>query len=411
MIVPEHIWSSVSHADARSTFRNDPPLVGTGPMIVSEFQQGQFARLTPNAHFRAGQPKIAGPIFSFFPSANSIAQGLKSGNLDYGMNLTAAQWSDLSRTKRSLSERDGPRLAIIFGAHEQGRVACHLYPAAAERTRFHQMGEITNIMALENLQVHFPGRCGMLSNLFGRPAAHVRAIDGVYLTVRRGEILAVVGESGSGKSTVGRVITKLVQPTGGKLVFDGKDMTSVEALALRPYRHRVQIIFQDAYQALNPRHTIFDIVAEGVRSLHLVSGHEAIMQRVAKSLASAGLNPPQDFFARFPHELSGGQRQRVVIAGALAVEPELIVADEPVSTLDVSIRAQILQVLIDLRTQRNMALLFITHDLPVAWSIADRIVVVYLGRIVEIGSADDITFNPKHPIRSLSGLPLRRSGR
>lgn len=259
------------------------------------------------------------------------------------------------------------------------------------------MGEVTNIMALENLQVHFPGRGGMLSNLFGRPAAHVRAIDGVDLTVRRGEILAVVGESGSGKSTVGRVITKLVQPTGGKLVFDGKDMTSVEGLALRPYRHRVQMIFQDAYQALNPRHTIFDIVAEGVRSLHLVSGHEAIMQRVAKSLAAAGLNAPQDFFARFPHELSGGQRQRVVIAGALAVEPELIVADEPVSMLDVSIRAQILQVLIDLRTQRNMALLFITHDLPVAWSIADRIAVMYLGRIVEIGSADDITFNPKHP--------------
>lgn len=273
------------------------------------------------------------------------------------------------------------------------------------------MGEVTNIMALENLQVHFPGRGGMLSNLFGRPAAHVRAIDGVDLTVRRGEIVAVVGESGSGKSTVGRVITKLVPPTGGKLVFDGKDMTSVEGSALRPYRRRVQMIFQDAYQALNPRHTIFDIVAEGVRSLHLVSGHEAIMQRVAKSLVAAGLNPPQDFFARFPHELSGGQRQRVVIAGALAVEPELIVADEPVSMLDVSIRAQILQVLMDLRTQRNMALLFITHDLPVAWSIADRIAVMYLGRIVEIGSVDDITFNPKHPIRSLSGMPLRRSGR
>ncbi|WP_024312572.1 ABC transporter ATP-binding protein [Sinorhizobium medicae] len=259
------------------------------------------------------------------------------------------------------------------------------------------MGEVTDIMALENLQVHFPGRGGMLSNLFGRPAAHVRAIDGVDLTVRRGEIVAVVGESGSGKSTVGRVITKLVQPTGGKLVFDGKDMTSVEGSALRPYRRRVQMIFQDAYQALNPRHTIFDIVAEGVRSLHLVSGHEAIMHRVAKSLVAAGLNPPQDFFARFPHELSGGQRQRVVIAGALAVEPELIVADEPVSMLDVSIRAQILQVLMDLRTQRNMALLFITHDLPVAWSIADRIAVMYLGRIVEIGSVDDITFNPKHP--------------
>ncbi|PBB24465.1 ABC transporter ATP-binding protein [Mesorhizobium sp. WSM4307] len=259
------------------------------------------------------------------------------------------------------------------------------------------MADVTNIMALQNLQVHFPGRGGMFGSLFGRTSAQIRALDGVDLTIARGEILAIVGESGSGKSTVGRVITKLVQPTGGKLVFDGEDMTLVGGAALRPYRHRVQMIFQDAYQALNPRHTIFDIVAEGVRSLRLASGHEAITRRVAKSLAAAGLNPPQDFFARFPHELSGGQRQRVVIAGALAVEPELIVADEPVSMLDVSIRAQILQVLMDLRTQRNMALLFITHDLPVAWSIADRIAVMYLGRIVEIGSADDITFNPRHP--------------
>ncbi|WP_027534395.1 ABC transporter ATP-binding protein [Bradyrhizobium sp. WSM3983] len=260
------------------------------------------------------------------------------------------------------------------------------------------MPDAPDILRLENLQVHFPGRGGVLDHILGRPSAAVRAVDGVDLAVRRGEIVAIVGESGSGKSTLGRVITKLIQPTGGRLLFDGDDVTSMKGFsALRPYRHRVQMIFQDAYQALNPRHTVFDIVAEPLRSLRLVTDHTQLTQRVRQSHAAAGLNPPEEFFARFPHELSGGQRQRVVIAGALAVAPDLIVADEPVSMLDVSIRAQILQVLMDLRQQRNMALLFITHDLPVAWLIADRIAVMYLGRVVETGTADDITFRPRHP--------------
>jgi oligopeptide/dipeptide ABC transporter ATP-binding protein len=207
-----------------------------------------------------------------------------------------------------------------------------------------------------------------------------------------------VGESGSGKTTVGRAITKLVQPTGGRLLFDGADMAMQHGnAALRPYRRRVQMIFQDAYQALNPRHTVFDAVAEPVRSLRLASSAGAIARRVAEALVDAGLNPPSEFATRFPHELSGGQRQRVVVAGALAVDPELIVADEPVSMLDVSIRSQILHVLMELREKRNLALLFITHDLPLAWLIADRIAVMYLGRLVEIGSADDITYRPSHP--------------
>ncbi|KUM28689.1 oligopeptide ABC transporter ATP-binding protein [Mesorhizobium loti] len=259
------------------------------------------------------------------------------------------------------------------------------------------MPDTADILRLESLQVHFPAQGGVFDRILGRPAVAVRAVDGIDLNIRRGEIVALVGESGSGKTTVGRVITKLAQPTAGRLLFEGHDVTSVQSLsALRPYRHRVQMIFQDAYQALNPRHTVFDIVAEPLRSLRLAKGKQ-VTERVSEALASAGLNPPSDFFARFPHELSGGQRQRVVIAGALAVKPELIVADEPVSMLDVSIRAQILQVLVDLREKRNMALLFITHDLPLAWLIADRIAVLYLGRLVEIGSADDITFNPRHP--------------
>ncbi|RVC57173.1 ABC transporter ATP-binding protein [Mesorhizobium sp.] len=255
-----------------------------------------------------------------------------------------------------------------------------------------------NILCLENLQVHFAIHGALFDRALGRPNAAVRAVDGVDLTIGRGETVALVGESGSGKTTVGRVITKLVQATGGKLLFDGEDMTSVRgSSALRSYRHRVQMIFQDAYQALNPRHTVFDIVAEPLRSLRLVEDNRELSERVSEALSAAGLNPPDEYAERFPHELSGGQRQRVVIAGALAVKPDLIVADEPVSMLDVSIRAQILQVLVDLRQQQNMALLFITHDLPVAWLIADRIAVLYLGRVVEIGSADEITFNPKHP--------------
>ncbi|ESZ60229.1 peptide ABC transporter ATPase [Mesorhizobium sp. L103C119B0] len=260
------------------------------------------------------------------------------------------------------------------------------------------MPDTADILRLESLQVHFPIQGGLFDRVLGRPAGAVRAVDGIDLNVGRGEIVALVGESGSGKTTVGRAITKLAQPTGGKLLFEGRDMTSVQgSSALRPYRHRVQMIFQDAYQALNPRHTVFDIVGEPLRSLRLVENHAQLTERVSEALAAAGLNPPGNFFSRFPHELSGGQRQRVVIAGALAVKPELIVADEPVSMLDVSIRAQILQVLFDLRDKHNMALLFITHDLPLAWLIADRIAVLYLGKLVEIGSADEITFNPRHP--------------
>ncbi|MES0076867.1 ABC transporter ATP-binding protein [Mesorhizobium sp. M0058] len=260
------------------------------------------------------------------------------------------------------------------------------------------MPDTADMVRLEGLQVHFPIEGGLFDRVLGRPTRTVRAVDGINLSIGRGEILALVGESGSGKTTVGRAITKLAQPTGGKLLFEGRDMTSVQGpSALRPYRHRVQMIFQDAYQALNPRHTVFDIVAEPLRSLRLVESDAQLSERVSEALVAAGLNPPHDFFARFPHELSGGQRQRVVIAGALAVRPELIVADEPVSMLDVSIRAQILQVLVDLRAKHNMALLFITHDLPLAWLIADRIAVLYLGKLVEIGSADAITFNPRHP--------------
>jgi oligopeptide/dipeptide ABC transporter ATP-binding protein len=260
------------------------------------------------------------------------------------------------------------------------------------------MNRADDIVRLESLKVHFQVRGSPFDWALGRKGKQVRAVDGVDLAIGRNEIVALVGESGSGKTTIGRVIAKLEAPTGGRLIFDGDDVTETQgSRVLRPYRRRVQMIFQDAYQALNPRHTVFDAVAEPVRSLKLAKDAGELETRVSEALSAAGLNPPSEFFGRFPHELSGGQRQRVVVAGALAVRPDVIVADEPVSMLDVSIRSQILQVLMNLNEEFGLALLFITHDLPLAWLIADRIAVMYLGRLVEIGTADEITFQPRHP--------------
>jgi oligopeptide/dipeptide ABC transporter ATP-binding protein len=255
-----------------------------------------------------------------------------------------------------------------------------------------------DLLQLKGLEVHFPMQGAILSRLRGRRPEVIRAVDGIDLAIGAREIVALVGESGSGKSTTGRAIVKLQQPTAGKIVMDGQDMTAVRSSrSLRSFRRRAQMIFQDPYQALNPRQTVFDAVAEAVHSLGLARGRAAVEARVGEAMEAAGLRPARDFFQRFPHELSGGQRQRVVIAGALVVQPELIVADEPVSMLDVSIRAQILEILLNLRATRGVAFLFITHDLAVAWLIADRIAVMYLGKIVELGDAQEIIRRPRHP--------------
>ena len=232
----------------------------------------------------------------------------------------------------------------------------------------------------------------------GRPREEIRAVDGINLSISTGEIVALVGESGSGKTTTGRAVLRLQRPTGGRVLLKGQDMSKLPARAgPSAFRKRVQMIFQDPYQALNPRQTVFNTVAEAVRSMKLETSPGAIRERVAGALDDAGLRPASDFFVRFPHELSGGQRQRVVIAGALVARPELIVADEPVSMLDVSIRAQILDILVNLRETQSVAFLFITHDLAVAWLIADRIAVMYLGRVLEVGDANEVTHRPRHP--------------
>lgn len=269
------------------------------------------------------------------------------------------------------------------------------------------------LLRLEHLAVSFPLKGRTIDRLMGRPREVVRAVDGVDLGISRGEILALVGESGSGKTTVGRAIVKLQQPSSGNIWLDGEDVTTIQRSAdLRAYRRRVQMIFQDPYQALNPRQSVFEATAEPVLGLKLTRSRPERRQLVSQALEEAGLHPATDFFGRFPHELSGGQRQRVVIAGALVAQPELIVADEPVSMLDASIRAQILEIFVKLRAERNVAFLFITHDLALAWLIADRIAVMYLGKVVEVGDAQGVMDTPRHPytIALLDSIPKIHRG-
>ncbi len=253
------------------------------------------------------------------------------------------------------------------------------------------------VLEVRDLHVSFAGRVGLGAGVAGKKATISRAVDGVDLTLRRGEVLALAGESGCGKTTLARTIMGLESPNQGEIRFMGEPLGRSTKI-LREYRRRVQIVFQDPTAALNPRQTIYESVAEGLR-IHGVTAHDGMSeaQLVSRALARSGLRPPERFFLRYPHELSGGQRQRVVIAGALVLEPEIIVADEPVSSLDASVRGEILKLLLGLRDDFGIAMLVVTHDLGLAWTIADRVAVMYLGRIVEIGPAEDVLTRPLHP--------------
>ncbi len=274
-------------------------------------------------------------------------------------------------------------------------------PEAAASSAATQSEDI--ILEVKNLKMYFPVGSGFLSR---KPVGYVKAVDDVNFTVKRGETLGLVGESGCGKTTTGRCILQLYKPTAGQVVFDGQDLTSMNTKTMRGMRREMQVIFQDPYSSLNPRMTAGNIIGEPLIVHGLVANKTEYRDKVADLLTNVGLNP---YMAdRFPHEFSGGQRQRIGVARALSVSPKFIVADEPVSALDVSIQAQIINLLEDLQEQFNLTYLFIAHDLSVVRHISDRVGVMYLGHLVEMAERNEIYRNPIHPYTKalLSAVPI-----
>ncbi len=257
-------------------------------------------------------------------------------------------------------------------------------------------------LEIKDLKTHFPVERGIV---FRRQIGTVKAVDGVTLSLRQGEILGLVGESGCGKSTLGRTLLQLIPATAGTVVLAGRHLTELKGPELRNARADFQMIFQDPYASLNPRMTVFDTLAEAIQAHKNIPSSE-MPQRVSELMAKVGLSPR--FIKKYPHEFSGGQRQRIAIARALAVEPKLIVADEPVSALDVSIQAQIINLLAQLSREMQLTLIFISHDLSVVKHISDRIAVMYLGKIVELGPAAKVFERPLHPYSKalVSAIPI-----
>jgi oligopeptide transport system ATP-binding protein len=258
------------------------------------------------------------------------------------------------------------------------------------------------LLTVKNLKKYFPIRGG----LFSREVARVHAVDDVSFTMQPGETLGLVGESGCGKSTTGRTILRLIEPTAGEVIFDGKNVTTLDKRSLRHLRKEMQIIFQDPYASLNPRMTVGSIIGEALVIHKLAPNRKAREEKVTHLLETVGLSA--DHLRRYPHEFSGGQRQRIGIARALAVSPKLIICDEPVSALDVSVQAQVVNLLEDLQAQFGLTYLFIAHDLSVVEHISTRVAVMYLGKIVEIAAANELYTNPKHPYTEalLSAVPI-----
>ena len=259
------------------------------------------------------------------------------------------------------------------------------------------------LVEVKNLKMHFPVTSGLL---FQRQVAQVKAVDGISFSIRKGETLGLVGESGCGKTTAGRCILQLYKPTEGEVIFQGTDLTKLGSRQMRQMRRQMQVIFQDPFSSLNPRMTAGDIIGEPLVVHGLVKNNQEKREKVRQLLDNVGLHP---YMAdRFPHEFSGGQRQRIGVARALSVDPKLIVCDEPVSALDVSIQAQVINLLEDLQQQYDLTFLFIAHDLSVVRHISDRVAVMYLGKIVEIADRNEIYQNPLHPYTRalLSAVPI-----
>ena len=248
-----------------------------------------------------------------------------------------------------------------------------------------------------NLRKWFPVRKGLVSTLLSRETEYVRAVDGVSFEVKKGEIFGLAGESGCGKTTTGKTILRLLEPTSGEIYFGGQDITALNKLDMKKMRQKMQIIYQDPYESINPRMTVFDIISEPISVHRLAESLAETEEIIYKALEEVELLPAEDFVQRFPHELSGGQRQRVAIARTMVLQPSFIVADEPISMLDVSIRAGILKMMLQTKEAKDITYIFITHDLAYARHICHRGAIMYLGKIVEMTSMDNLVKNPLHP--------------
>ncbi|MBI4851705.1 MAG: dipeptide ABC transporter ATP-binding protein [Acidobacteria bacterium] len=264
---------------------------------------------------------------------------------------------------------------------------------------------MNTLLEINNLQVYFHLSGGLVDRLMGSKPRIVKAVDGVSFSIDKGETLGLVGESGCGKSTIGRAILQLIKPTNGEVLFQGKNLAKLSNSEMRPFRRHLQMIFQNPYASLNPRMTIGDIISEPLIVFNNLS-KENLDKQVQELMQRVGLNP--QYIKRYPHEFSGGQRQRIGIARALALKPDLIIADEPIAALDVSIQAQVMNLLQELQKDLSLAYLFISHDLRAVRHLSNRIAVMYLGKIVEVADANDIYQNPSHPYTQalISALPV-----
>lgn len=253
------------------------------------------------------------------------------------------------------------------------------------------------VIEAKNLTKHFQLSKGFTESLFSRKKSLVRAVEGINFEIREREIFGLAGESGSGKTTTGRLVLRLEVPTSGKLIFKGQDLAKIKDKDLKPLRRKMQIVFQDPYESLNPRMTVSDILAGPLTVQRMDHSKAEMNERIRKMLEAVEITPPDEFLLRYPHELSGGQRQRVAVARAFILDPEFIVADEPVSMLDVSIRAEILNLMLDLVEKFNVSFMYITHDIALARHMCDRMAVMYLGKIAEMGPTEKIVYEPLHP--------------